>query len=57
MIEVGNEFWWDIFIGDGSLVIMNIGDNVIVVLNIIIIIRCLISGVLILVVIWLKDGV
>lgn len=57
MIEVGDEFWWDIFIGDGSLVIMNIGDNVIVVLNIIIIIRCLISGVLILVVIWLKDGV
>lgn len=53
VFEIGKE----IFVGDGSLVIMNIGDNLIVVLNIIINIRCLVSGVLILVVSWIKDGV
>lgn len=47
----------DILVGDGSFVMMNVGDNVIVFLNIIVIIRCLVSGVLILCVIWKKNGV
>lgn len=47
----------DILVGDGSFVMMNVGDNVIVFLNIIVIIRCLVSGVLILSVIWKKNGV
>ena len=55
MIEVP-ESGQDIPVGDGSLVTMNIGDNVTAASNTTITIRCPVSGVPTPSVIWTKDG-